>query len=184
MRAIIASLALAFASGPVLAAAWTIDPAKSEISFSGSNAGKAFKGTFQSWKGTIDFDPDVPEAAKVEIIVDLASAKTGDATYDKSLPQKDWLDTATTSSATFTANTIRRGEGANTYVADGSLKIRSKAVPVTLPFTLAIDGDKAEMTGRAELKRLDFGIGKGSDGDGSWVSLDIPVEVKVSATKQ
>ena len=184
MRAMIASLALSLAAGPALAADWTIDPAGSEIAFSGSNAGKAFKGTFQSWKGKIDFDPEVPEAAKVEISVDLASARTGDATYDKALPQKDWFDTAAASTATFTANAIRRGEGANGYVADGSLKIRGKAVAVSLPFTLAIDGDKAEMTGRAQLKRLDFGIGKGSDADGSWVSLEIPVDVKVTATRQ
>ncbi|TDR93471.1 YceI family protein [Enterovirga rhinocerotis] len=167
-----------------LAATWLIDPGRSEIAFSGTHSGRAFKGVFQKWTGTIDFDPDIPETAKIEIVVDLASAKTGDATYDRTLPQKDWLDTAASAKATFTTSAVRRGEAPGQYVADGSLTLRGKAAAVTLPFTLTIDGDKAEMSGRAQLRRLDFGIGQSSDAGGSWVSVDIPVEVKVSATKQ
>lgn len=184
MRIFAAALALSTWTAPAFAADWTIDPAKSEIAFSGTHSGRPFKGAFQRWTGTIDFDPEIPEAAKIEIAVDLASAKTGDATYDRTLPQKDWLDTTASTKATFTANSVRRGDGANAYIAEGSLTIRGKAAAVTLPFTLAVDGDKAEMTGRAQLRRLDFGVGQSSDAAGSWVSLDIPVDVKVSATKK
>lgn len=186
MRNLICALALAAAAwtSPAAAANWVIDPAASEIAFSGTHSGKPFKGTFQSWTGTIDFDPDIPEAAKVEIVVDLASAKTGDTTYDRTLPQKDWLDTTASTKATFTTTSIRKGESANQYVAEGSLTIRGKAASVSLPFTLAITGDKALMTGRAQLRRLDYGIGQTSDTPGSWVSLDIPVDVKVGATKK
>lgn len=186
MRSLVTALALGLAgwTSSACAANWTIDPAASEIAFSGTHSGKPFRGTFTSWTGTIDFDPDIPEASKVEIVVDLASAKTGDTTYDKTLPQKDWLDTTASTKATFTTSSIRKGEAANQYVAEGSLTIRGKAASVSLPFTLNVTGDKAQMSGRAQLRRLDYGIGQTSDSPGSWVSLDIPVEVKVSATKK
>jgi polyisoprenoid-binding protein YceI len=184
MRSLAAALAFVLCAPCALAAPWAVDPGKSEIAFSGTHSGRSFKGVFQSWTATIDFDPDIPEAGKVEVVVDLASAKTGDATYDRTLPQKDWFDTSASSKATFTASSIRRGEGTDQYVADGTLTIRGRAAAVTLPFSLAIIGETATMTGRAQLRRLDWAIGQGSDGSGSWVSLDIPVEVKLSATKK
>ena len=69
-------------------------------------------------------------------------------------------------------------------MAEGTLTLRGAAVPVTLPFTLTLDGARAEMSGRAVLQRLDFGVGRGPDAAGAWVSLDIPVEVKVVATRR
>ena len=44
-------------------------------------------------------------------------------------------------------------------------------------YFLRIDGDTAWVAGRASLKRLDFGIGKASDPEGAWVSLEIALEI-------
>jgi polyisoprenoid-binding protein YceI len=182
---VLGALALLLAgTASALAAPWSVDPAQSEIAFSGTHAGRTFKGVFQSWAATIDFDPDAPETGKVEVVVDLSTARTGDGTYDRTLPQKDWLDTTASSKATFASNAIRKGDTAGQYVADGTLTIRGKTQPVTLPFTLTTDGDKARMSGRTVLKRLDYGIGQSSDGNGGFVSLEIPVDVKVAATKR
>ncbi len=183
MRLVIVAL-LGCLAQPALAASWTVDPAQSEIAFSGTSSGKAFKGAFVAWTASVDFDPDKPEAGKVSVSVDLASARTGDTTYDKTLPTRDWLDSGSSSKAEFVTTSIKRGEEPGRYVAEGSLALRGASVPVSLPFTLAINGDKAEMTGRAVLRRLDFAIGKTSDAAGSWVSLEIPVDVKVVATRR
>lgn len=160
---------------------WAVDAKQSSISFSGQHVGKTFKGSFGAWQANIDFDPANPEAARVEVTIDLASAKTGDAMYDKTLPSADWFNTAKVRQAKFVASKISK-TGDNTYVADGQLAIRGKAVPVKLPFTLNINGDTATMDGKVTLKRTAWGIGSGSDAKGEWVSLNIPVQVRVVAT--
>ena len=160
---------------------WAVDAKRSAITFSGQHVGKTFKGRFEAWQASIDFDPAKPEAAKVAVTIDLASAKTGEAMYDKTLPTADWFDAAKVRQAKFTATKITK-TGGNAYVADGTLAIRGKAVPVKLPFTLNITGNTATMDGKVTLTRTAWGIGGGSDAKGEWVSLQIPVQVHVVAT--
>lgn len=170
-------------ASPVVAAnRWTVDPRASRIAFAGTHAGSAFKGTFERWTADIVFDPaDLPRStAKVKI--DLASARTGDQSRDTTLPGADWFDLATTSTATFETLSIA-SKGGSSYVADGRLSLRGVTLPVALAFDLAIEGRAARMTGKATIRRLDFGIGKGSDSSGSWISLDIPVDITVVATR-
>lgn len=160
---------------------WVVDAKQSSISFSGQHVGKTFKGSFTTWQANINFDPARPEVAKVAVSIDLASAKTGDAMYDKTLPSADWFDIAKARQAKFVATKITK-TGGNDYIADGQLTLRGKSVPVKLPFTLDIAGNTATMTGKMTVKRTAWGIGSGSDAKGEWVSLDIPVQVKVVAT--
>lgn len=182
--AVALALALAFVGvGPARAAGWVVDPDRSHIQFAGEHMGKAFTGRFGAWTAAIDFDPAKPEASVINVVIDLASARTGDATYDKTLPTDDWFDTARTPKATFRATKVR-ATGPGTYVANGTLAMRGVAVPVTLPFQLAIKGDVATMSGQVTLKRIDWGIGKGSDAGGDWVSLAIPVRISVVARRK
>ncbi|NJO56505.1 MAG: YceI family protein [Rhodospirillales bacterium] len=174
--------ALMATASDAAATAWTVVPGESRIQFSGTHAGRAFKGTFEKWTAAIVFDPANLAASKATVTVDLASAKTGDTTYDKTLPSIDWFDIAKTPSGVYTT-TAFRSVGADAYEADGTLAIRGLAVPVTLAFQWKTAGDRATLTGRTKVKRLDFGIGKSSDAPGEWVALDIPVEVAVTLTK-
>ncbi len=165
---------------PAYAADWIIDNKVSRIGFSGTHAGNSFKGTFERWQGQIRFDPLKLGDSKAVILIDLASARTGNKIYDGTLPQSDWLAVKAQPNARFETSSIK-SSGPNSYVAQGSLSLRGTAVPVTLPFTLTITGKRAVMQGQTNIKRLAFGIGKASDATGEWVSLDIPVTIKVSA---
>lgn len=175
---------VAFAAAPLTAHAtsWDVVRGDSRIGFSGTHAGAPFQGTFKTWSAEITFDPEALDQAKATVTVDLASAETGNTTYDKSLPSGDWFNTGSSATATYTTDTIARGEGGS-YVADGTLSLRGKQVPVTLTFDLAISGDTATMTGKSTIARLDFDIGRSSDAKGAWVSLDIPLDLKVVAKR-
>ena len=175
------AMATAFAY-PAAAGPWTVVPAGSKIAFSGEHAGNKFKGTFEKWDASISFDPAGLPGSKATVTVALASAKTGDATYDKTLPTADWFDAAKGPSGVF-ETTAFRAKGGDAYEADATLSIRGVVVPVLFAFEFKSSGDTAKLTGKATLKRIDFGIGKGSDATGAWVSLDIPVEVTVSLKK-
>ena len=164
-------------------AEWIVDARESRIAFSGTHTGRVFAGSFRNWTAAITFDPDDLAASKAIVRIDLSSASTGNAAYDKTLASADWLDTARSATASF-ESILFRSVAPGRYEADGTLEMRGAKLPVTLVFNLRIDGDTAWMSGRASLKRLDFGIGKKSDADGAWVSLDIPLEVTLVARRK
>ncbi|MEQ1695345.1 MAG: YceI family protein [Hyphomicrobiaceae bacterium] len=170
------------ACGPAFAGPWTVVPGESSIGFSGEHAGTKFKGVFQKWEASVSFDPADLAGSKAVVTVALASAKTGDATYDKTLPTTDWFNVAATPSGVFETSTFR-AVGTDLFEADATLSIRGVKVPVVFAFGWTVAGDTAKLVGKTALKRVAFGVGKGSDSDGTWVSLDIPVEVRVSLKK-
>ena len=178
----VAAAMLALAPAQVFAETWAVDPANSRIGFSGKHAGTAFKGTFETWTAEIRFDPQDLANAKADVRVDLRSAVTGDTTYDKTLPTSDWFNTRAATEGRFVATQFEAAaDGA--FKAAGTLSIRGFEVPVVLDFTFTRDGETARIEGQTRLQRLDFGIGKGSDATGAWVSLDIPVTVDVKLVR-
>jgi polyisoprenoid-binding protein YceI len=62
------------------------------------------------------------------------------------------------------------------------LYLRGVAAPLTLPFTLAIDGASAHAKGHAELSRRAFGIGQGPWATDQWVAFEVGVDIDVTAT--
>jgi polyisoprenoid-binding protein YceI len=162
---------------------WIVNVEASRIAFSGTHSGHAFTGAFRKWAADITFDPDDLASSKAVVRIDLASATTGDATYDKTLPTADWLDVTRSPTATFETTSFRT-IGPGRYEADGALEMRGVTLPLRLTFDLSIDGDMALMSGRASLKRLDFGIGKLSDAEGVWVSLEIAIEITIVAQRK
>jgi polyisoprenoid-binding protein YceI len=183
----IAALAVAAACSvcaPVArAASWVVDAKRSSIGFSGTHAGNTFNGSFGKWSSSILFDPAQLATAKVVTLVDLTSARTGDRTYDSTLPQADWFNTKSLAQARFETTKIT-SLGNSRYEAAGTLTLRGKQVPVVMPFTLAINGNQAVMRGATTLKRLDFDIGRQSDPTAAWVSPEIKVTIAVIATRK
>jgi polyisoprenoid-binding protein YceI len=164
------------------AAPWKMDTAKSQLGFSGTQTGAAFKGHFTRFSAQIEFDPDHPQTSRIAVTIDPASAVTGDSQRDTSLPGKDWFDTAHFPQAKFVTSGIRK-TGTNAYAAAGILTLRGIAKPVTLPFTLTIDGATAHAKGRLNLVRTAFGVGQGTWASGQWVALDVGVDVDIVATR-
>ena len=69
-----------------------MDYDQSEIRFSGVHDGNDYTGTFQNWDAAIQFDPDAPEDADVEVTVSTASARASQKLYTDSLPSPEWLN--------------------------------------------------------------------------------------------
>ena len=169
-------------AAPATAAKWTVDPAKSQIGFSANWLGRVVPGSFRKWTAAIDFDPSAPDKAAVGVTVDLASAATGDQTVDTTLPGNDWFAVAAASTARFATQKIV-AQGPGRYLATGTLTIRGKAVPVSLPFTLAIAGDVATMNGRTQLDRRAWKLGLESDPTAEYVEFAVPLTIHVVARR-
>jgi cytochrome b561 len=173
---------LLLAAPPAMASRWTVVPAQSSLTFSSVWNGATVEGRFPKFSASINFDPNKLAEAKVDVVVDLTAATTNDRTVNGSLPGDDWFAIKKQPTARFTTSSIAQVKPGQ-YVARGTLSLRGVAVPVVLPFTLAINGNTATMVGETRLDRRSFKIGMDSDATADWVAYAVPVKVKVTATR-
>ena len=141
------------------AAAWIVDKPASSLRFASSLGGEAFSGAFKQWDADIRFDPANLAGSSVAASVNVASAATGSADRDQALPTADFFDAAHFPKAIFFAKSFK-ALGAGRYQAAGVLTLRGVAKQLILPFTLAITGPQAKMTGTVAINRLAFGVGQ------------------------
>ncbi|MDX2112296.1 MAG: YceI family protein [Alphaproteobacteria bacterium] len=183
MKKIVISLAVFFASfTSAFAAEYVVDKAASSIEFSGTHAGKPFKGSFGTWDAAIQFDDANLAASSVKVTIDTASAKTGDAMYDGTLPTADWFDVKNHPQATFASESISKKVDGS-YSAKGQLTIRGKSVPVAFDFALSnLASPPVKTSFTLTLDRLAHDIGLKSDAKAEWVSKEIAINVTLVAS--
>ncbi len=133
-------------------------------------------GSFEDWTAAISFDPDATGDTKgsVDVTISIPSLTLGTVSAQAQTP--DFFDAEAFPTATFTADIV---EDDAQLVAIGTLTVKGQTAPVELPFTLALDGDTAQMEGALTLDRRTFKVGE-SYADES--SLGFPVEVSVALT--
>jgi polyisoprenoid-binding protein YceI len=169
-------------AGPAGAATWTIDPTQSSLGFEGVQTGSPFQGKFDKFTAQIEFDRSKPDVGHVLVLIDIASAHTGDTQRDESLPQRDWFDVKSHPQARFEATRFR-AKGGDNYEATGRLTIRGMSRDCVLPFTLDISGDEAHAKGRVQILRTDFGVGQGPWTSGQWVALQVGIDFDLTAKR-
>ena len=64
------------------------------------------RGHFKDVHGTLDFDPENPRAASVEVVIDARKIWTGDPERDKHLMSADFLDVERYPTITFKGNRV------------------------------------------------------------------------------
>jgi len=169
-------------NGGAAAGTWIVDKATSWVGFTGTQTGKEFRGRFLAYDAAIELDPNNLAAAKIEVEIDMTSAKTGDKQRDDALPGKDWFAAAAFPKAHFRSRDVF-ATGSGTYEARGSLTIREVTRDLALPFRLSIDGNRASADGMVVLVRTDYGVGQGEFATGEWVGLDVKVSFHIEATR-
>jgi polyisoprenoid-binding protein YceI len=173
----VAVFALALtASGSTFAGNWTVNYAKSTLGFTVQWSNQPFSANFKTWKADIQFDPADLAHAHVDVTIEMASEASDEDEFDSGIRGALGFQTQQFPTAHFVAANFTHKAG-NNYVAKGNLTIRGISKPVTLPFTLAITGKSAHMTGTAQVMRLDYGVGT----EGEWAA-DTPVSHAVTVT--
>lgn len=159
---------------------WIVLKDKSHVEFTASLQGKEFTGGFERFDAVINFKEDAIEKASVTATIDLASVSAGDKERDAALPGKEWFYIKDYPKAVFqSGDFVKTGDGA--YEARGSLTMKGKSHPLTLPFTLDINGARAEMDGKVTLDRTLWEVGTGNWSTDEWASTNVVVDVKIVA---
>lgn len=159
---------------------WLVVKADSHIQFTASQQGKNFTGGFDAYDVVINFNEDAIETATVKAVIDVSSISAGDNDRDSALPGKEWFNVKSFPKAVFQSDDFTK-TGPNSYEAQGTLTMKDKSQPLTLPFTLDIAGAKAEMAGSVTLDRTLWEVGTGAWATDEWVSTDVTVDIKISA---
>lgn len=148
-----------------------VDNTNSRVSFSGEHVGMVFDGVFEKWNASLILPPESNPAIDATFFV--KSAKTGDFTYDSTLPEGDWFDVNNHPVARFTSESIELSSKG--YKVTGNLELRG----VSKPQTFELKRDDKTLRAQFVINRLDYGIGLESDPDAEWVSRDILMELSL-----
>lgn len=141
--------------------------------------GSEVTGSFADWQAAISFDETVTEgvAGDVDVTISIPSLTLGSVTQQALGP--DYFDAETFLTAQFAGPVTATADG---YEVAGALTIKDNTVPVTLPFTLTLSGDTADMIGQITIDRRDFAIGD-SMADESTLGFAVVIDVALTATK-
>lgn len=175
-------LAPANASGAEPNGNWAVDYSASEIGFSGVYDDKPFEGVFGAWTAQVVFFPEDLNASAVSVVVEPASVATGTKLYDSTLREAEWFNTGAFPQATVVLSGFE-SLGDDTYTATATMTLKGKETSVPLTFALKINGDQATLDGSAVFSRKALDLGQVSDAGASWVSDEITVTVKGTATR-
>lgn len=178
-------LALAcLARGQALAADWKMDPAPSRLEFIATFEKTAAPGVFKEFDTRLlRFEPDKPEAAKLDVTVKLTSADMKSGDVNRAIRGPEWFDFARFPQAEFHAEDVRR-IAPGRYLARGVLSLKGVKKELEVPFTWQESAGAATMEGELNVERLQFGIGTGEWANGNTIGLGVRVKFNVRLRKE
>ena len=174
---------------------WTFEPGHTAAEFSVRHMMVTHvRGAFKDVHGTLDFDPDAPERARMQVTIDAGKLWTGEAARDAHLKSADFLDVEHHQTITFESEKVEL-TGPNDAKIHGRVTIRGVNKPLTL-LTHFLgtwqtpwweDGvDKGPKTragfvATAHLNRKDFGVNWNSTLDRGGLVVGDEVEITLDA---
>lgn len=167
-------------SAPVPVAAsgnWQVT--EGTLSFSVNQMGQAVEGSFADWTAAITFNETPTDGKNGSVTVTIRTDSLSLGSVTAKAKEAEFFNVATYPEAVFTADITPDGPN---YTATGTLTLRGVTAPLTLPFTLTIEGDTARMTGEAILDRRAFTMGQ-TYADEAMVGFGVTVKVGLTATR-
>jgi polyisoprenoid-binding protein YceI len=157
------------------------------------------RGHFKNVRGTLDFDPDNPQAASVDVTIDAKGLWSGEPDRDTHLKSADFLDVENHPTITFRGKSVEL-RGADEAKLKGDLTIRGVTRPATLDVRYlgqwqtpwwenGVDkGPKtrAGFLATTRINRKDFGVNWSGalDRGGLVVSDDVDITIDVEAIRE
>jgi polyisoprenoid-binding protein YceI len=167
---------------------WNIDGSHSAAEFSVRHLMITnVKGRFGTLSGTVDYDPEKPEASQIDVTIDATSIDTRDEKRDAHLRSGDFFDTEKFPSITFKSTSVKQTDDG--FAATGDLTIHG----VTKPVTLEVETPSAQSkdpwgntrigaSATTKINRKDFGLNWNAalEAGGVLVGEQIKIAIEVS----
>ncbi len=161
---------------------------KSRLTFTATQKGAKTTGNFETLKLTsLRFDPNAPEKAVVEVEIEIASMKLGNAMIEQTLLAPGWFDAGNHPLARFRAEGFEAmAEG--TYRLNGALTIKDITKPLKIIMNIEQTTDKQgrvriKASGTTIINRLSYQIGEYEWETDELLDADIGLTIEVDAIK-
>jgi polyisoprenoid-binding protein YceI len=171
--ALTALLSLAFGIA-VAANQWSMQPARSTLTFVATQAGAKFESSLEKFAADIRFDPRDLAGSRFDVTIDMASVDSKDSERDDLLKGPDLFATAQWPQAKYVADKFT-ARGGSKFAANGKLTLRNVTREVPIEFTFEPGPGGTWLKGSATLQRLDFGVGQGEWKDTEMVANAVEV---------
>ena len=172
----------------IAATVYEIDPAHSTFGFAVKHLGvSTTHGAFNTFHGSVVFDPNNLSAFKANVEIEAASINTNVEARDKHLRSPDFFDAEKFPQITFKSNRLeKRGEG---MVIIGDLTMKAVTKELTIPVTVSgpiagpMGGEVIGLSAQIQLNRQDFGVSysKMLDNGGLMVADMVDVTIEIEA---
>src|SRR5262245_2786547 len=159
--------ALAFASVPLHATPYTLEPDYTQCVFRWNHLGFSHPAAqISQGQGMLEFDPANPARSSVNVTLQLATLDTGVPALDEHLRSEDFFEVAKFPTATFRSTKVEQGAGKDRLKVTGELSLHGVTKPVTLDVIVLKVGSNPRtdlptvgFEATTTLKRSDFGLG-------------------------
>jgi polyisoprenoid-binding protein YceI len=168
------------------ATTWKVDVAHTNVGFSVSHLFTSVHGRFDDFDGTIQFDPEKPEATVVRGTIEATSINTNNEKRDRHLRSSDFFYVEKYPTLSFESTGVRDVSGKQGKL-EGGLTIRGVTRPVVIDAAFLGQGTdpwgnvRAGFTATLTINRSDFGLNWNELLEtGGWLVGD-EVEIRIDA---
>ncbi|MDX6748533.1 YceI family protein [Geminicoccaceae bacterium 1502E] len=187
MRRAVFALAFAAAALPAAvaqaaAAGWRPDPAASSLSFEARQGTSRLTGGFERFEASIEFDPARPEAAAIEVTVDVTSLRLGDPSRRGEVLSQAGLDAGAFARATYETVSVTP-LGDDRYAIEARLTLRGVTQPLSHDAVIRVSGDEAHAEGLVPVDRNAFGVGQGPFASEEVMAAEVLVRFAIAARR-
>lgn len=173
-RTLLMTFMLALPTARASAARWIVDEQASRVGFEYIRAGQPAVGRFKSFHGQAMFDPAMPGAATLTLVIDSASIDLHDPLASAFATSSEWFDSKHYPEVTYRLTDLAP-LGGTAYRAEGFLTLRGKTMPVTADINILVEDGSATATGTLVIDRRPYRLGIGL----STAFVEIGPEVEV-----
>lgn len=143
-------------------------------------------GRFERFNVTLDFDPDTPESARVEAVIDMTSLDVANDKFARTLMGSNWFDAERYPQTVFRSTGIEI-TGENSGIMSGDLTMHGVTKPVEMHVIFNGGGyDRLRgayvvgMSASAKINRVDFGVNRFR----ALVSDEVELEIEAEFERQ
>lgn len=192
LAALVGAVVAAVVAAPSAGAEpFVLDKGYTAVIFSWSHLGLSRQqARFNAIEGSVDIDPQNPEASTIDITIRAASVQSGIDAFDRILRSPDYFDATTHPAMTFRSTNVKRTSEVTASIT-GELTIRGKSLPVVLMTTLNQFGAHpsgaanpnyagkkvAAFSAKTSVSRSSWGMGRGAPLVSDEVEISIESEL-------
>jgi len=180
-------LGVALVATGAAAAEWQVDKSHTSVTFTVAHLFTSVQGRFDSFEGTIAYDPDSPQTAVVRGKIAAKSINTNNAKRDKHLRSGDFFDVEKFPEISFESTGGVRNVKGQRGELPGELTIHGVTKPVVLDVKFLGRGkdpwgnERAGFRATLAIDRKDYGLGWNEVLETGGVLVGEEVEIRIDA---